>query len=255
MKKCRWLAAGLVLVILIAGLAGCGAGATLNDGAVKVNLVNQQEGIAITGTGEVTAVPDVAVLRLGVEVQAATVSEAQEQAQNAMDRVMKALKDNGVRENDIQTQQFNIYKVSRWDNQKEQEIIQGYRVINVVSAKVRDIPSVGTVIDAVAAAGGDYTRIDSIGFTIDDPAPYQQEARQKAVEDAAAKAELLAETAGVTLGKPVYITENTYVPGPIYRQDFAEAAMSGAPAPVETPVSPGEQKVTVNVQITYSILD
>jgi uncharacterized protein YggE len=170
-----------------------------------------------------------------------------------MDKVMKALQDQGVAEKDIQTQYFNINKMTRWDNEGQKEVITGYQVTNMVTAKIRDVAKAGDVIDAVTAAGGDYTRIDSIGFTVDDPSEYYKEAREQAVTDAAAKAQQLAEAASVKLGKPIYITESSYVPGPIYRQDMIAKA-EGAPA-VETPISPGEMEITVNVQISYAIED
>ena len=136
---------------------------------------------------------------------------------------------------------------------KQQEIVIGYRVTNMVTAKIRDVGKAGTVIDAVAAAGGDLTRINSIGFTVDDPSTYYEEARQKAVADADAKAKQLADLAGVKLGKPTYISESSYMPGPIYRQDLVAKA-AAAPA-VTTPISPGEMEITMNVQLAYAILD
>jgi hypothetical protein len=116
------------------------------------------------------------------------------------------------------------------------------------------VDNAGSVIDAVTSAGGDLTRINSIGFTVDDPKPFYEQARQLAVADAAAKAKKLADTAGVKLGKPTYISENSYMPGPIYRTDMAAKA-GGAPAPVATPVSPGEMEITTNVQLAYDIAD
>ncbi len=251
----KWMVTIGAVVVLLAvavGLVGCGTEGALSGGTLEIkgNLNGQQEGIWVNGEGKVTAVPDVAILRVGVEAQAASVGDAQSQASEAMDNVMAALKKGGVATKDIQTQSFNIQKVSRWDNDRQQEIIIGYRVTNIVTAKIRDVSKAGAVIDAVAIAGGDLIRIDSIGFTVDDPAPYQEQARQKAVADAAAKAKQLAGAAGVKLGKPVYITESSYFPSPIYR-DVAVKAES-APS-VETPVSPGEMEITTNVQIAYDI--
>jgi len=257
MKKI-WLSlvAGLVLILTVAGLAGCGSDAGSWSGGtpnIKVSLANQQEGIWVSGTGKISAVPDVAILRLGIEAQAATVAEAQSQASAAMDEVMKALSDSGVKDKDIQTQHFSIRRVTRWDNDKNQEVVLGYRVNNTVTAKIRDMDRVGTIIDTVALAGGDFTRVDSISFSVDDPSGYQREARQQAVADAGAKAREIAEYAGVKLGKPLYITESAYMPSPIYRQDLMEKAV-GAPM-VETPISPGELEISVNVQMAYAILD
>jgi len=85
----------------------------------------------------------------------------------------------------------------------------------------------------------------------DDPSDYYEQARELAVANAAAKAEKLAEVAGVKLGKPTYISESTYVPSPIYRQDMIAKVEEAAA--VETPISPGEMEITLNVQMAYGI--
>jgi len=246
MKK-RWLVGiSLALVLAIVGLAGCAAPG-------QISLVTQEEGIWVTGQGKVSAVPDIVTLRLGIQAQEASVAQAQSQAVEAMDRVMAALIDNGVAEKDIQTQYFSIRQITKWDREKEEEVVVGYRVTNKVTAKIREIDKVGSIIDAVAEAGGDFTRIDSIGFSIDDPSAYYEEARQKAIADAKAKAQQLAELAGVTLGKPTYISEG--ISYPIYpREIYVGEAPIPAPA-VEVAISPGEMEISLTVQVAYTILD
>jgi uncharacterized protein len=253
MKKIWLVVVGVVMILAVAGLAGCGSNGLNGTVELKGILNNQQEGIWVNGEGKVQAVPDVAVLSLGIVAQEVSVAQAQSEAAAAMDKVMAALKNGGVADKDIQTQSFNIQKVTRYDNDKQQEITIGYQVTNMVTTKVRSIDKTGPIIDSVTAAGGDLTRINSIGFTVDNPKPYSDQARQLAVADAAAKAKKLADTAGVKLGKPTYITENSYVPGPVYRTDMASAVP--APAAVPTPVSPGEMEITTNVQIAYDIAD
>jgi len=257
MKKRWFVAAGLALVIMVVGLVGCSqeGSVSLGEGAsgLKLYLNNQQEGIWVNGSGKVSAAPDIAILRLGIEAQESSVAYAQEQANGAMNAVMSTLKTSGIAEKDIQTQYFNIQKVTRWDEKEGREVVMGYRVTNMVTAKIRAIDKVGTVIDAVAVAGGDLTRIDSIGFSIDEPSVYYAEARNKAMADATAKAGQLAELAGVKLGKATYITENTYYPYPIYREDYS-GKMAAAPA-METPISPGEMEISANVQVVYEILN
>ncbi len=257
MKK-FWLAVvGLALVLAVVGVSGCGqeGGVTFSGdtAGIKVNLSSQQQGIWVSGTGKVSVVPDIATLRLGIEAQDESVAAAQANASQAMDRVMTALKDNGIDKNDIQTRYFNIRRVTRWDSDSQQEIVTGYRVTNIVSAKLRDMDKVGSIIDAAAAAGGDLTRIDNVSFSVEDPTEYRQEAREKAIADAGAKAGQMAELAGVKLGKPTYISESSYQPSPVYLQEFARAAM---PAPaMETSISPGELDISLTVQIAYEILD
>lgn len=254
MKKVWLLVAGLVLVLAVVGLPGCTPNSTSLSGElgnIRVNLSSQQEGIWVNGRGEVSAVPDVANLRLGIEAQDESVAQAQVQADEAMNKVRTALADNGVAEKDIQTQYFNIRRVTRWDNVNQEEVVIGYQVTNMVTAKIREMDRVGAVIDAVATAGGDLTRIDSISFSVEDPSAYHEEARQKAMADAEAKAEQLAGLAGLKMGKPTYVSESTQLPSPIYRQDLMEKAMG---APIETPISPGEVEISLTVQLAYAIL-
>ena len=251
MKK-GWLVliTGLVLALAV-GLAGCSpTSATVGD-VRGISVSNQQQGIWVTGEGKVTAVPDVAILRVGIEAQETTVAEARREAAEAMDSVMAALTSSGVAKNDIKTQYFSIQRVTKWDAGKNEEVVTGYRVSNMVTAKIRDIEKAGSIIDAVAGAGGDLTRIDNISFSIDDPSQYYDEARGKAVADAKAKAGQLAKLAGVTLGKPTYISEATYSPPIIYR-DAAMVKEAAAPG-VETPVSPGEIEISLSVQVVYDI--
>jgi len=264
MKK-KWLwVLGLAVVIPIVALSGCYAGIPGPVGprwsnlpsSLQVNMGNQQAGIWVTGEGKVTAVPDIATLRLGIEAQEATVAEAQARASEAMDRVRTALEDNGVAEKDIQTQYFSIRQRTDWDEIMGQEIVIGYRVTNMVTAKIRDIDKAGLIIDAVAVAGGDLTRIDDISFSIVDPSVCLEEAREKAMADAEAKAEKLAGLAGVRLGKPTYISESSYLPSPIYPRVYYEGGMAPpAPEVPPTEISPGEMEISLTVQVAYAILD
>jgi len=246
MKRAGLFVVSLVLVLAVLGLAGCTPGNTILEEVGEINLSNQQQGIWVTGQGKVTVVPDTVSLRLGVEAQEASVAQAQSVAVEAMDGIMAALIANGVAQNDIQTQYFSIYQVTRWDD--GEQIVIGYRVTNMVTVKIRDIESAGAVIDAVAVAGGDLVRINSISFFIDDPSAYYEEARQEAMADARAKAEQLATLGGVTLGNPTYISEGTPY-SPDYRfNGFYDEGASGT-----TPISPGETEVSLSVQVIYAI--
>ena len=174
-----------------------------------------------------------------------------------MDRVMTALTDNGVAEKDIQTRYFRIRQRTRWDEEQQQEVVIGYRVTNEVVAKIRDMDKVSTIIDAVVAAGGDFTRINNLNFYVDDPSAYYDEAREKAMADAKDKAEQIASLAGVKLGEPTYISESTV--SPVYEgMVYGQSAPMPVPAPAPTPapsISPGEIEISVNMQIAYSIAE
>jgi uncharacterized protein YggE len=258
--KRRWLIlSGIMLAVILIGAGGCvyGEGAQVTPpsiagyvGAPVITSGQQQVGLWVNGEGKSKATPDVVLLSLGIEAESKTVARAQQDAAQAMDAVMKALKTNGVADKDIQTQRFSIQPVTQWNEDRQRQIITGYRVTNVVIAKIRKIDSAGSVIDAVAEAGGNLTRIDNIGFSIEDPTPYYNEARAKAVEDAMAKAKQMASSADIRLGKLIYMSESTpYVP-PVAIRDYAVKAEAAAPT---TPISPGELEIQVSVQMVYEI--
>jgi len=263
MKKFWLVLSSVILAVILIGAGGCvvGESAQVSPPAISAYVAapdlggifysQQQVGLWVTGEGKATVTPDVVLLSLGIEAEAKTVAQAQEDAVEAMNGVMKALKANGVAEKDIQTQSFSIYPVRRWIEKENREEITGYRVTNIVVAKIREIDKAGPVIDAVAQAGGNLTRIDSIGFTIDDPTPYYKEARTKAVGDAVDKAKQMAQAADIKLGKLLYISESTpYVPQIMVRDLFLKAE-GAASAP--TPISAGEMEITVTVQMVYDI--
>ncbi len=224
-----------------------------SEGRSQVSsLYNQQNtGIWVNGEGEVSVVPDIAVLSLGVEVQSSGVAEAQSYAATIMTAVVNELNNFGVAEKDIKTSRFSIAPVRMWSEKDGREILIGYRVTNTVTAKVRNIDDTGAIIDAAARAGGDYIVINSISFTVDEPSKYYEEARELAMGDAKAKAEQLAKLGGVKLGKPAYINESgAYMP--VVRDFYGEAA-TAAPAAPTTPISAGEMEIRLSVQVVYSI--
>jgi uncharacterized protein YggE len=253
----KYLAIGLVLItlLLVAGLAGCSSGTTSGSLELKGSLNNQQQGIWTTGEGKIYVAPDVAVLTLGIESQESSVATAREKAAVAMEAVMKAIKAQGVEDKDIQTQYFNIYQTTRWNVDKEE--ITGYRVTNTVVVKVRKVEKAGDVIDKVVEAGGDLTRVNNINFTVDDPQPYYEKARDKAFDYAVAKAKQLAAKAGVKLGSVVYMNEssanNNY--GITTRNYALSGDAMAVPATITSPsnISTGQLEISATVSLGYDI--
>lgn len=249
MKRNRLLVLGLLLAIVLVAQAGCiSVGRSAGEGLDILRGLSAT-GINVSGEGKVSVTPDLAILNLGIESRSKTVDEAQRRAATAMDAVMSALTGQGVDKKDIKTQYFNIRQDRRFVDRVE---VIDYVVSNTVTAKIRKVADAGKIIDAVAAAGGDLTRIRGVSFTVDDPTPFLNQAREKAMADAKAKAEQIARLAGVKLGNPVSISEGGgFVPRP--EVFMAEGrALGAAPAP-ETPISPGETEIRLNVQVRYAI--
>jgi len=109
MKNKVLLGLGVAVILILTVLTGCGSATPAQP--VNVNMNSQQTGIWVSGDGKVSVAPDLAIVTLGVSAQTATVAESQAQASAAMDKVVAALKSQGVEDKDIQTQNFSISQV------------------------------------------------------------------------------------------------------------------------------------------------
>ncbi len=236
------------------------SGSSLSPGFASANGANT--GISVTGRGKATGKPDLATLNLGVESFASTVAAARSEAADAMERVVQVLQANGILDPDIQTRNFNIHprytsrEVTRCVDeggcfQEREQVIIGYQVTNQVTVKVRDLDSLGNVIDQVTEAGGNLIRFQGVQFTIEDAKALEKEARAAAAADLVAKADQIADLTGVSRGLPVFVSEvSGSVPQPLA---FADRAMMGAEAAAVTPIMTGELDVVVTLQAVFAI--
>jgi uncharacterized protein YggE len=222
----------LVLCLSLAGMA----------------VADEAEGrITVTGEGSVEAVPDLATITAGVETQAPSASEALTANSVAMTAVFGVLEAAGVAREDVQTSQISLNPV--WNHRptmpEAPPELTGYAASNLVTVRVRDIARLGAVLDAMGQAGAN--RIQGIGFAMSEPRELEDRARARAVEDARAKAELLARTAGVTLGPVVSIAEAGRMGPPVMMRAAAEdMAMA-------VPIAEGQVAIEARVDMVFAI--
>jgi uncharacterized protein len=218
---------------------------------------SEQTGIAVTGTGKVTVVPDVGLIFLGVEVSRPTVAAAREGASKAMDAVRASLKQNGVADKDIATQGFSIqpqYDFPTPSGPATRPQISGYTATNQVSVKVRQMDALTKVLDGAVTAGGDDVRVNNVSFVVDEPEKHVDRAREQAVADARAHAETLARASGVKLGKVRSIIEGgggQPFPYPVAAMPPMSGGFGGKGG--DSPVSPGETELSILVSVTFDI--
>lgn len=239
-------------LVIVAGSLGDNVEVSVQPEERTIEVINRQKTektVRVTGTGMVAGAPDVVVLSIGVSVERDSVQQARTEAAEAMAGVIESLKGNGLLDTDIQTLHFSIYQ--QYDYSKGKREFRGYSVTNTVSAKIRDLDTVGNVIDDAAEAGGNLVEINSIQFTIDDTTKLKMQARVAAMQDAQAKAQTLATEGGVSLGKPIAISES----GDFYAPRLAslEFAFADDAAAVATPIQSGQLQITVTVNVIYEI--
>lgn len=205
--------------------------------------------IVVTGTGEATARPDIAVISAGVVVQGGTASAALADNVRAMNAVLQQLRTSGLADADVQTSELSVTPLYE-SRPPERETtapprIIGYQVSNRVTARVRDIDRLGAVLDALVNAGA--TNVDGPWFDIADPEQVLGQARDAAVADALARARRYAAAAGVRLGEIILIEETgAFVPPP--RPMMRAEAMAA-----DVPIAPGQTELSASVTITFAI--
>lgn len=201
--------------------------------------------ISVTGEATISAAPDLAQIEAGVTSDAKTAREASSANNDAMGKVLLALKGAGISEKDYQTSQVSLQpQYSSSQSRPGPNVLTGYRATNRVTIKVRDILKVASVIDAVVGAGAND--LGGISFTVSNASKLLDDARSQAIADARRRAEIYAKAAGVTLGTPVSIAEEG-TPAPVMYRRAAAPMAAGAP------IAPGEETLRVTVGVSWAI--
>lgn len=201
----------------------------------------------INATGEVTRVPDVAVISAGVVTRASTASSAIQDNAARMERVIAALKAAGVGDRDIQTSSINLNPEYRYDQNQPPKLV-GYTVSNTVNVRFRDIRNSGKILDALVAQGAN--QINGPTLTIDKPESALDEARMNAIANGRSRAELYARAMGKRVARVVSVSEsNSSYPVPPPMPVMMEARAQAA----DTKIVPGDQKVQVSVSMVFDL--
>src|SRR5882672_4867324 len=144
--------------------------------------------IVVSGTGRVAVEPDVADLRLGVAISRLTVAQARSAAAEAMTAILAAIGAAGVARRDTRTTLLSVQP--RYDYRDGQPpALVGYDLANVVEVTVRDLATLGAVVDGALGAGA--TSLDGLTFRLEDPGAAEATARSAAVAQARSRAEVL----------------------------------------------------------------
>jgi len=211
--------------------------------------------IVVSGEGTADIAPDMAVVTLSVTREAETAREALDANSRAMGDVLAAMKSEGIEDRDLQTSNFSIepkmvYPKNDSDGDREPPKIVGYTVRNSLTVRIRDLDRLGAILDRSVTLG--VNQGGNIAFTNDDPSAAIEEARVEAMQEAMAKAQTLAGTAGVGLGKVLEISENMFRPQPVPLARAKTVAFEAADA-ASVPVATGENSYSVTVNVSFAI--
>lgn len=202
--------------------------------------------VTVTGEATVEAAPDMATISLGVTTEGQTAAEAMTANSKALQAVVERLKAAGIEDRDLQTSNLSLNPNWVGYDSGSTPKIAGYVASNMLNVRVRALDGLGSVLDASIADGANT--LNGISFELAQPRPALDEARKAAVADARARAALLIEAAGGTLGKIVSITENSGYgsPMPMFKSDAAAAPV---------PVAAGQIGLSASVTISFEIAE
>lgn len=194
--------------------------------------------MTLTGQGQVTVVPNVAVVHLGVETRGENLVGIQSDNAQITQSIIQALQRMGV--NDIKTFQYSINKVFDYEDGKQ--IDRGYSVRNILEIRTNNLDKVGNIIDTAVSMGANV--VDLISFDVSNKEYYYQQALNMAVMNAMQKAKSIAMNLGISADPvPMKITENSIPPiQPFYRQELAAT----------TPIMPGNINIEANVTVEFA---
>ena len=230
------------LWILTLALALCLPAAAVLAEADAANTVTA------LGTATVTVQPDAATLTIGVTTQDTLVTAAQAANATAMQGILQALRDGGVADADLQTQNYSVNPLYDYQNGKfsNAQTVSGYEVSNNVQVTVRTLDQLPTLLDAAMAAGANQSY--GITFISDKSADAYDQAMAAAAADAVRKAKLLAAASGRTPGQVQSLTEATdaYIP-------FSTGKAVTYDAMDSTPIENGTLTVTANVRAVLAL--
>ena len=201
--------------------------------------------ISVSGEGTVSVPPDMALIDGGVSSEAKTAREASEANNAAMGKVLLALKAGGLDEKDVQTARLSLQPQYAQQTKPGPNVVVGYRASNRVTIRLRDVTKVAATIDTLVSSGAN--EIGGINFMVEKASKLLDDARSEAIADARRKAEIYAKAAGVSLGMPVSISEDSGG-GP---QPMAFRKMAGVAA--AAPIAQGEETLRVNVSVAWEI--
>ncbi|MFH1863657.1 MAG: SIMPL domain-containing protein [bacterium] len=226
---------------------------------LPISVTTQEKGtpMVVSGTGKVTAIPDIATVSLGIEESGYSLKEAQTQVNTKSKSLTSTLKKMGIDEKDIKTTSYNVYpeydfsEALSFAYESTPQKIKGYRVSTDYTVKVRDFDKINDVLVKATEVG--VNSIGGINFEVNEETKKEklQEAREEAVKEVKEKAQGLAKAAGISLGKVINVSESQgYSPQPLYAMERIDAAPGVATKP---DIQPGETEISVTVSLSYEI--
>lgn len=234
-------------------LSYCLAAGVLPWPASAADSVPAPRLVTVSGSGEVSAQPDIARVTLGVEARKPTLTEARAEVSAAVERMLGLTRALKIDPKQVNATALQVQPEYRWNDKDRKRVLLGYFVSRQVQVEVRDLDQLGPLLERAVDAGANQVgepQLDSSRRK-----DLEREALAKAVKDAQANAEVLARAAGVRLGPARTLNAISGMPVvPMYKAARVAMAADAAAAPPEPTYEAGDMKFAASVQAEFDLL-
>lgn len=239
--------AGLVIALIVL--------ATFNKPVVNVSSTGgiEQNTLSVSGNAELTVAPDKAEIYLGIVTEGATAKEVQDDNKILADKVIDALKRAGIKKDDIETSNYYLSKKTEWDPSLRKSVDKGYILTHTLKVTTDDIEKVGKLVDTAVSAGANQVQRISFGLSKKKEKEVRDEALKRAGEVAKDKAESVASSLNIRLGKIKSVQESNFYYAPFEYAPRPAGIEKAVIAEIETPISPQKVEVRSSINLVFEI--
>ena len=203
--------------------------------------------VTVTGVGSVSVVPDAVRFYPSVTALAAKSADALATASRTASAVRSALRAEGIAAKDIKSSNLSVFPEYNYTQDKG-SVIVGYRATQSFNVVIRKADTAGKVVESVVNAGNENVQINGIVPFITKGSAAMEEARAAAVADARARAASYAKLLGTSLGRVVYLQENS---APSYNFPMLGVAKAADGATPE--IDLGEEELSVSITVRWAL--
>ena len=211
-----------------------------------------EQTISVTGSATSSSSPDTLVVILGVESEAKTANESLSKNSKSLNSVISSLSNSGISKDSIQTSNFTIYPLYEWSDVKDEQILIGYRVSNILSIQTDKIDSAGDIIDSAVSSGAN--RVDNVSFQLSDDR--LQKISDDLIADAINDAKQKAEKALVPLNQKIVGVKSVVLHDnmtPYYESPMRASFDGFAESMKSAPILSGDEEIRTNVSVVFYI--
>jgi len=218
--------------------------------SINQTSVEKQATFDVAGQGKISTIPDQAEIVLGIRVEKPTIAQAQNETNQKINEITKALKNLGIKEENIKTQDYSIYPAYAY--QQEEKSLTGYAVNTNLQVKINDFAILNQAIDKAGKLGAN--QIGNINFSLSEKVQKKAEskAREQAVGQARQKAKELAALANIKLGRILNLREQTSPPN--WPRPMPMAAIEAGEEREPTQIKPGSTELAITITLSYETL-